>query len=181
LPFFSFLPSLIFLFINNLFGLVSTHHSLIFAIQLIRVPDKALLATFEKSFFSSCNRSKGPGVPPNKKKSFVGSLHIYPAAYSHPTTTTTPGATANPSSSKTPFNPVSEVDEFISSPARRARKRKAKEERNVNENGSHDGDLLEEAIVLTCWIVAESEHRLRHKILDFLREAAEEAAQHASG
>lgn len=44
----------------------------------------------------------------------------------------------------------------------------------LNEGGEHVGDVIEEAVVLTAWIVLEGEHRLRYKVLDVLEEIAEE-------
>jgi hypothetical protein len=48
-----------------------------------------------------------------------------------------------------------------------------KANKNVNLDGPHTGDLLEETIVLTCWSAVEAEHRLRYKLLDLLQEIGE--------
>jgi hypothetical protein len=47
------------------------------------------------------------------------------------------------------------------------------DEKDLNPAGSHSGNLVDEAIAFTCWIVVEAEHRLRHKLPDFLEEVAE--------
>jgi hypothetical protein len=48
-------------------------------------------------------------------------------------------------------------------------------EKRANFSGTHAGNLLADAIVMTCWATAEAEHRLRHKLLDLLQEIAESA------
>ena len=45
--------------------------------------------------------------------------------------------------------------------------------RGLNLQGSHSGDITEEAIAFTCWIAVEAEHRLRYKIFDLIEEIAE--------
>lgn len=47
------------------------------------------------------------------------------------------------------------------------------DEQDLNLHGNHVGDLTEDAIALTCWIIVEAEHRLRYKILDVLEEIGE--------
>lgn len=50
---------------------------------------------------------------------------------------------------------------------------KGKLEKNVNLGGEHVGNLTEEVIAFTGWMIAEAEHRLRYKILDVLQEIGE--------
>ena len=63
-------------------------------------------------------------------------------------------------------------NELISN-GREKTKREKKRTKNLNLDGQHSGDLLEEAMVFTCWIALESEHRLRYKILDVLQQIGE--------
>ncbi|KAH6973091.1 hypothetical protein BKA56DRAFT_635041 [Ilyonectria sp. MPI-CAGE-AT-0026] len=105
---------------------------------------KRILATVEKDRWAFVRPSERTGVPPNKKKSLVGTLRIYPAAYTEA---------------------ASETDQL---------KQGSDTTINLNAGGSHSGNITEEAIVLTCWIAVEAEHRLRHKIFDLLEEIAEE-------
>jgi hypothetical protein len=86
--------------------------------------------------------------PPNKKKYLVGKLRIYDTV------------------------PVSEVANS-DVPAPSTKKHDDGEE--LNPDGFHHGDILEEAIVFSCWAVVEGEHRLRYKVLDFLSEIGEAA------
>jgi hypothetical protein len=83
--------------------------------------------------------------PPNKKKYLVGKLRIYD---------TVPAAPAS-----------------CDVPAPSTKMQKDGEE--VNPDGFHHGDILEEAIVFSCWAVVEAEHRLRYKVLDILSEIGE--------
>lgn len=53
------------------------------------------------------------------------------------------------------------------------KKKGEKPDKILNLDGPHSGNLLEEAIVFTCWMAFEGEHRLRWKILDLLEEVAE--------
>lgn len=48
-------------------------------------------------------------------------------------------------------------------------------EQDLNAHGFHAGNLTEDTIALTCWIVVETEHRLRYKLLDLLEEIGESA------
>lgn len=49
-----------------------------------------------------------------------------------------------------------------------------KDEKDLNPGGVHSGNLTEEAVVFTCWMAVEAEHRLRYKIPDFIEEVGEE-------
>lgn len=54
-----------------------------------------------------------------------------------------------------------------------AKAKAGKANKNVNLEGPHCGNLLEETIVLTCWCAVEAEHRLRYKVIDILQEIGE--------
>ena len=102
---------------------------------------------------------------PNKKKRYIGQLRIYDAANTFRPTTDAQGSAANGSRIA---NMTGRVDDFSSSMGKHKNK-------PVNPSGSHSGNYLEEMIAFSCWIVVEAEHRLRHKILDFLEEVGENA------
>ena len=51
--------------------------------------------------------------------------------------------------------------------------KRTKPDKILNLEGSHSGSLLEEAIIFTCWMAIESEHRMRWKIIDLLEEIGE--------
>lgn len=124
--------------------------------QLVNADD-VVIATFEKDRWGTFRRSeKCPGTP-NKKKSYTGTLRIYPHSHPRPT-----------------FNP-SDYD------AAGPKGKKDKAFKNLNLGGPHSGDLMEEAIVLTCWVAVEAEHRLRYKIFDLLEEIGEEVGEGAGG
>ncbi|KAH8686490.1 hypothetical protein BGZ61DRAFT_355786 [Ilyonectria robusta] len=126
--------------------------------------NKRVLATVEKDRWAFVRPSERTGVPPNKKKSLVGTLRIYPAAYAEAASETDQlkqgsGTTIVANQEAPHCWNMGEV---------------GKESQNLNAGGSHSGNITEEAIVLTCWIAVEAEHRLRHKIFDLLEEIAEE-------
>ncbi|KAK2809455.1 hypothetical protein FQN50_003723 [Emmonsiellopsis sp. PD_5] len=132
--------------------------------QLVRISDHALIATLEKSRASSYRGSIKSGGPPNKKKQFTGTLRLYDEAYS--TTSLNP---------KTDLSVPAEVTPQASAFASNPLSSKFKDEKGFNPNGPHAGNVIEDAIIISCWIVAEAEHRLRYKILDFLEEVGENA------
>ncbi|KAL2163567.1 hypothetical protein VTH06DRAFT_5625 [Thermothelomyces fergusii] len=118
--------------------------------------DNNVVATFEKDRWASCKLSEKLGRPPNKQRSFVGTLRRY---YSHPAAAPPPAAAA--------------VLEAVRSagPGAAAPGLPEKLTRDLNLQGTHAGDLTEEAIALTCWIAVEAEHRLRYVIFDFIEAA----------
>ena len=105
--------------------------------------DNVIIATFEKDRWSTFKSSEKCEGTPNKKKTYRGTLRIYPSA--HPAV-----------HFETPIGGG-----------------KDKHRENLNLGGSHAGDLTEEAIAFTCWIAVEAEHRLRYKIFDLLEEVGE--------
>ncbi|KAL4922786.1 hypothetical protein BDW62DRAFT_2952 [Aspergillus aurantiobrunneus] len=130
------------------------------SVKLIRVSDHALIATLEKAMLGS-RRSIRTGSPPNKSKTLLGTLNIYDC----------PGDTIK--------HPSRSRDETLTSfmahvDAANTRPSDVKDEEGLNPDGVHSGNLTEDAIVFSCWIVVEAEHRLRCKILDFLEEIGEE-------
>ncbi|OJD19534.1 hypothetical protein AJ78_00505 [Emergomyces pasteurianus Ep9510] len=134
-------------------------------LKLIRTSDHTLIATFEKRRSAHYHRSIKTGQQPNKKKLFIGTLRVY-EAYALPTGDNY-GAGG---SSVAAF--TAKVDAVASS-----RRRRRKDEKHLNPDGSHEGNLTKDMIVLSCWIVSEAEHRLRYKVFDLL----EEAGEHAGG
>ena len=116
--------------------------------------DKTVVATFEKDRFAAFRPSERSEGPPNRKKSFLGKLRIFSSA--DPTNTTRLASGSGV---------AIDLDEMTN--------KEKKENKNLNLGGTHSGDLTEEAIVFTCWIAIEAEHRLRHKIIDLLEEIAE--------
>ncbi|KAL3455753.1 hypothetical protein BJX64DRAFT_57680 [Aspergillus heterothallicus] len=129
------------------------------SMKLIRVSDHALIATFEKGLLS-CPRSIKTGGPPNKSKRLLGNLKLYDragASGKHPMHTEYDQLTTF----------MAQVDAANTKPS------DIKDEKNLNPSGPHSGNLLDDAIAFTCWIVVEAEHRLRCKIPDFLEEVAE--------
>ncbi|KAH7126112.1 hypothetical protein EDB81DRAFT_203561 [Dactylonectria macrodidyma] len=125
--------------------------------------NKRVLATVEKDRWAFIRPSERPGVPPNKKKKFVGTLRIYPTAYM---SGSAEGAQVKQGSGTT-------ITANQDEPHCWDMGEKSDESKNLNVGGSHSGDLTEEAIVLTCWIAMEGEHRIRHKIIDLIEEIAE--------
>lgn len=111
----------------------------------MRVSDHALIATFEKSRWSSFSSSIKSGGPPNKSKQFVGTLRVHV-----PTHSEFPTAKGDAT-----------VPEIL----------------NDHDLGIAAETDLTDAIVLTNWIVAEAEHRLRLKVLDVLQDIAEKAGE----
>jgi hypothetical protein len=108
--------------------------------------------------------SEKPGNPHNKKKSFVGTLSIWPAA-KRATTVDVAAAQSNSTASQSKSK-VDDIDHVVSG-------NRNKLEANVNLGGRHSGDLTEEVIAFTCWMAVEAEHRLRYKIFDLIEEVAE--------
>ncbi|KAH7136758.1 hypothetical protein B0J13DRAFT_479401, partial [Dactylonectria estremocensis] len=125
--------------------------------------NKCVLATVEKDRWAFIRPSERPGVPPNKKKKFVGTLQIYPAAY---LSESVGGAQVKQGSGTT-------ITTSLDDPHCWDMGEKSDESKNLNVGGSHAGNLTEESIVLTCWIAMEGEHRIRHKIIDLIEEIAE--------
>ncbi|SPN96640.1 uncharacterized protein DNG_00161 [Cephalotrichum gorgonifer] len=111
--------------------------------------DNVVIATFEKDRWSVFKPSEKYEGTPNKKKSYTGTLRIHPSAYATP-----------------------DVDYTKSGPEG-TREGNEKFLKNMNLEGSHAGNLTEEAIVFTCWIVVEAEHRIRYKVLDEIEEIGE--------
>ncbi|KAK4127821.1 hypothetical protein N657DRAFT_565928 [Parathielavia appendiculata] len=111
-----------------------------------------IIATFQKDRWVSYKSSEKVGSPPNKTRSLLGKLRRYPA----------PGAP-----------PADEIIDSIRSLPPDESKFDKKLVKQLNLQGPHSGDLTEEAIAFTCWIVVEGEHRLRYKIFDLLEEVAE--------
>ncbi|KAH6884171.1 hypothetical protein B0T10DRAFT_531386 [Thelonectria olida] len=125
-----------------------------------------IIATIQKDRWSSFRRSERTDAPPNKKKSLVGTLRIYPAAYTDATLQKL--QSLNIGSHSTVSANADEVD------GKQWNMGGDNGKQTLNEGGEHSGDVIEEAIVLTAWIVLEAEHRLRYKVLDVLEEIAEE-------
>jgi len=123
--------------------------------------DNIVIATFEKERWASFKASEKVGAPPNKRRTFLGKLQIFPTAYVG--VTTAERLTKKEDVLTENMNKVS--DKML--------QKKTKEDKILNLDGAHSGNLLEEAIVFTCWIAVEGEHRLRWKILDLLEEVAE--------
>ncbi|PGH14993.1 hypothetical protein AJ79_02673 [Helicocarpus griseus UAMH5409] len=134
-------------------------------LKLIRTSDHALIATFEKRRSAGYRRSIKTGQPPNKKKRFIGTLRVYDGAYAPPTE----GKGDAGASSVAAF--TGKVDAMASRPGGGS----SKDEKDLNPEGTHQGSLTEDAIMLSCWMVSEAEHRLRYKILDLLEEIGENA------
>lgn len=126
--------------------------------------DRNVLATVNKDRWASFRASERTDTP-NRKKSLVGALHIYPAAYTK--TTSSEQERLRLGSGGTI---VANQDESHCWNMGKS----GEDSPSMNAGGSHSGNLIEEAIVLTCWIAIEAEHRLRHKIFDLLEEIAEE-------
>ncbi|KAL4881180.1 hypothetical protein BJY04DRAFT_218358 [Aspergillus karnatakaensis] len=127
--------------------------------KLIRVSDHALIATFEKGLLKNPRAIK-TGQPPNKCKKPLGNLTLY-----HPPDFTFKNEI--PQHDKvTRF--MAQVDAHNTKPSDIK-----DDEKDLNPNGTHSGNILEEAIVFTCWTVVEAEHRLRYKIPEFFQEIAE--------
>ncbi|KAL2871027.1 uncharacterized protein BJX67DRAFT_377637 [Aspergillus lucknowensis] len=129
--------------------------------KLIRISDHALIATFERRLLV-LPRSIKTGGPPNKSKSFLGTLTVYDR--SNPV-----GTHGGNGRYDLVTNLMAHVDAANTKPS------DLKDEENLNPDGTHAGNLTDDAIAFTCWIVVEAEHRLRHKAPDFLEEVAENA------
>ncbi|KAK2794876.1 hypothetical protein FQN51_000619 [Onygenales sp. PD_10] len=142
----------------------NSHNEILTYSQLVRISDHALIATLEKSRASSYRSSIKSAGPPNKKKQFTGTLRLYDEAYS---TTCV--------KSNTDLSIPAEVTPEVSAFASNALSSKFKDEKGFNLNGPHAGNVIEDAIIISCWVVVEAEHRLRYKILDFLEEVGENA------
>ncbi|KAH7137408.1 hypothetical protein B0J13DRAFT_677426 [Dactylonectria estremocensis] len=116
-----------------------------------------VVATFEKNRWVSFQKAERTEDLANKKKSFLGTLSIYPSEY--PTTV----------SCIDHAKQVAEQDELDTT----KKPKPEKHTKYINLDGPHAGELTEETIVFTCWIAIEAEHRLRYKIFDLLQEIAE--------
>ncbi|KFY59595.1 hypothetical protein V496_05630 [Pseudogymnoascus sp. VKM F-4515 (FW-2607)] len=119
--------------------------------KLVRTPDHALIATYEKKHLG---RNAGPGMDGKGKKRPIGTLRIYPAAYERSQTVTVMGQ-----------------DGEMAREVRLAPRHRM----GSNMTETHTGDIFEEAVVMTCWAALEAEHRIRHTILDILIAIAEDA------
>ncbi|PGH21466.1 hypothetical protein AJ80_03257 [Polytolypa hystricis UAMH7299] len=124
------------------------------------------LIVLQHSTSSTIRSSIKSDGPPNIKKTFIGKLDAYSGAYNPP-----PANHGNASGSRLAAL-TGKVDEKASEPLS---KKKKKEERDLNPDGSNTGNLTEDAIMLSGRIVAEAEHRCRYKILDILQEIGENA------
>ncbi|KAF1814241.1 hypothetical protein P152DRAFT_393064 [Eremomyces bilateralis CBS 781.70] len=131
-------------------------------VKLIRKSDHALIATLKKDRWSTFRSSEKIGQPPNKKRAYVGQLCIYPAAYEQ---STIPDQTKESTLAKH----TAKIDGAVSG------KKKNHHDDIEIPDGPHAGNMLEELIVLTAWIVIEAEHRLRWKIVDLIEEIGESA------
>ncbi|RDW93649.1 uncharacterized protein DSM5745_00971 [Aspergillus mulundensis] len=129
------------------------------SMKLVRLSDHALIATFEKRPLGS-RKTVRTGGPPNKSKTLLGQLRLYSFPDEPPKHPTDVHKNHSPSF-------MTRVDAASTKPS------DVKDERDLNSHGLHLGNLTEDAIAFTCWIVVEAEHRLRCKIPDFLEEAAE--------
>ncbi|KPM36924.1 hypothetical protein AK830_g9645 [Neonectria ditissima] len=127
--------------------------------------DMNVLATISKDRWASFRPSERTDAPPNRKKSLVGTLHIYPAAYTKISLS---------EQERIGLGSGGRIVANSDEPHCWNMGKGGEDSKNLNLGGSHSGDLTEEAIVLTCWIAIEAEHRLRHKIFDLLEEIAEE-------
>ncbi|KAI9370455.1 hypothetical protein BJX61DRAFT_544583 [Aspergillus egyptiacus] len=139
-------------------GIVRRIKGLSHSMKLIRISDHALIATFEKGLVGSREYIK-TGEPPNKSKTRLGSLKIY-----HPHDTAE-HRIHSPQDNLTSF--MAHIDAGMTVPSG------DEDQKHLNLDGHHSGNLTEEAIAFTCWIVVEAEHRLRCKIPDLLEEVAE--------
>lgn len=132
--------------------------------QLTRKSDNAVIATFEKGRWASYSKSIRSGGPPNKKKQLIGKLQV-----NSPSATTSGIAMPlNGPNESALWKVTGRIDDAISGGPKT-------DYRDLNIHGSHTGDLTVDAIALTCWIVVETEHRLRYKVLDILEEIGESA------
>ncbi|KAL4961277.1 uncharacterized protein BDV14DRAFT_203847 [Aspergillus stella-maris] len=126
------------------------------SMKLVRIPDHALIATFEKNRVAS-RKTVRTGIPPNKSKTPLGILRLYDC----------------PDRDLKQLgyllaNLMAQVDAAGTVPSDMK-----DNEKDINPDGAHSGNLTEEAIIFSCWVVVEAEHRLRAKIPDFLEEVAE--------
>jgi len=119
------------------------------------------MATFEKSRWASFKSSHKTGQPPNKKKQFTGTLRVYDLNLAASTTTTSPNAGSRLA------HLTSKVDNAM------AGGEKANRTQDLNLEGVHQGNFVQDAIVISAWIAVEAEHRLRWKIVDVLEEIGE--------
>ncbi|OJD28085.1 hypothetical protein ACJ73_00512 [Blastomyces percursus] len=133
-------------------------------LKLIRTSDHTRIATVKKRRSAHYHRSIKTGQPPNKKKLFIGALRIYEEAYELPI------GDDNGAGGSRVAAFTGKVDALASNSRSRA-----KDKRDVNPDGPHVGNLTEGMIMLSCWIVAEAEYRLRYKIFDVLQEIGENA------
>jgi len=117
--------------------------------------DAKVVATFEKDRWASYKRSERTGGPPNRKRQYLGKLRRYKGA----DTLSTEAVLESIRSPPFPLDGEKFAEKFT---------------KDLKLEGSHSGELTEEVIAFTCWIVVEAEHRLRYKILDLIEEIAEE-------
>ena len=127
-----------------------------------------MIAAFQKKsrWVTYTGRAEKPGTPPNKKRYHVGQLHIYDDAVSAHASVST---SSNGKSEAKIAKYTAQVDDMTGG------KRGKKDEKDVNPEGTHWGNLFEEAVVFTCWAVIEAEHQLRYKPLSLIEEVAENA------
>lgn len=119
-----------------------------------------VIATLEKGRWASYKSSIKSDGPPNKSKTLLGTLSIFPS-------------TSGPIRSTDLYPPALQPASGETGNSGEKVKSKNKFDKDLNLSGSHSGDLMEEALVLTCWIALEGEHRLRYKILDLIEEIGE--------
>ncbi|KAH8688476.1 hypothetical protein BGZ61DRAFT_353317 [Ilyonectria robusta] len=119
--------------------------------------DNVVIATFEKDRWASFKKAQKTEDPANKKKSYLGTLSIFPSA-----SPSTPACINH-------ARQTAEQDEL--DPSKKPKPKK--HTKYINFDGSHSGEITEETIVFTCWIAIEAEHRLRYKIFDILQAIGE--------
>ncbi|CAI4214139.1 unnamed protein product [Parascedosporium putredinis] len=135
----------------------------------------AIIATYEKDRWASFKRAEKVGAPPNKRRKFLGTLTTFLPSQPNPVSAAaravdTTTVVAKDGGSTEHLNQSNEESLITQEPKK---KKAEKPDKILNLDGPHSGDLLEEAVVFTCWMAFEGEHRLRWKILDLLEEVAE--------
>lgn len=123
-----------------------------------------VVATFEKDRWASYKPGKKTSIFPHKKRSYIGTLSIHGTGQE--ATTEEVKQYYQDAAAQTRRTALDDLDHRLTG-------NKAKEDENINLEGRHKGDLTEEAIAFTCWMVVEAEHRLRYRIFDLLAEVAE--------
>jgi hypothetical protein len=139
----------------------------------VRLEDKALIATFKKDRWASYKRSEKTGHRNNKKRSYLGTLQIYPEAYSVQSITTRPTTNEVAAVEANPIIMDLASGQLDEKQRKKTRRKLPINMRNVKMDGAHSGHLTEEAIAYTCWMAVEAEHRIRYKIFDLLEEIGE--------